>query len=139
MRVVLDTNVVASGLLWAGPPRQLLDSARKQQLQLFTSPTLLMELADILSRQKFARKLAAAKFSGEQLVERYAWLNTVVYPTAIAPIIIEDPDDDHVIACALVANAQLIISGDRHLLNLKQYQSIRIVKAADAVRILTGT
>ena len=60
MRVVLDTNVVASGLLWGGEPRQLLMAAREQRVQVFTSTTLLLELTDILGRAKFAHKLAAA-------------------------------------------------------------------------------
>lgn len=128
-------TVVTSGLLWTGTPRQLLNEARKQELQLFTSRTLLLELADILSRRKFARKLTAAGLTTEQLVERYAWLATVVRPVTIAPTIIVDPDDDHVLACAITARVEFIVSGDRHLLDLKQYQEIRIVTASEAMSI----
>jgi predicted nucleic acid-binding protein len=47
-----------------------------------------------------------------------------------------DPDDDHVLACALAAQADLIVSGDADLLNLREYQSIRIVAAAEALRLI---
>lgn len=57
-RVVLDTNVVASAMLWGGSPMQLLHAARAQRLQLYTSLPLLAELTDILGRDKFARKVA---------------------------------------------------------------------------------
>jgi putative PIN family toxin of toxin-antitoxin system len=136
VRVVLDTNVVASGLLWGGVPRQLLQAAREKKLLLYTSTTLLLELSDILGRAKFAHKLAAAQLSIDQLVERYALLTTVVHPAVIAPTILDDPDDDHVLACALATKAEFIISGDRHLLDLKEHQGIRMVTAAEAVGIL---
>ena len=135
MRVVLDTNVVVSGFLWDGVPRQLLHAAREKKLQLYTSTTLLLELTDILGRAKFARKLAAAQLSADQLVERYALLTTVVHPAAIHPTILDDPDDDHVLACALAVQADCIVSGDRHLLDLKEHQGIRVVTAAEAVRV----
>lgn len=61
MRLVLDTNVVTSGFLRDGPPRQLLKVAREERLRLYTGPTLLLELADILTRPKFERSLAAAQ------------------------------------------------------------------------------
>lgn len=134
MRVVLDTNVVVSGFLWDGISRQLLQVARKKRLQLYTSTTLLLELTDILGRSKFSRKLAAAQLSVDQLVEHYSLLATVVHPAAITPTILKDPDDDHVLACALTAKAKLIVSGDQHLLDLKEYQGIFIVTVAEAVR-----
>ena len=138
MRVVLDTNVVVSGFLWGGVPRQLLQAARENRLRLFTSTPLLLELTDILGRAKFARKLAAAQLSIDQLVERYALLATVVHPAAIAPTILDDPDDDQVLACALAAKAEIIVSGDRHLRDLQEHQGIRIVMAAEAARILAN-
>ncbi len=138
MRVVLDTNVVASGLLWGGVPRLLLQAAREKQLQLFTSTMLLLELTDILGRAKFAHKLAAAQLSVDQLAERYALLVSVVHPADITPVILDDPDDDHVLACAIAAHADLIVSGDRHLLDLKQHQGIQIVTAVEAVRAICG-
>lgn len=139
MRVVLDTNVVVSGYLWGGVPRQLLQAARQNRLRLFTSTPLLLELADILGRVKFTRKLAAAQLSIDQLVDGYALLATVVHPVAINPtIIIDDPDDDQVLACALSAKTDIIVSGDRHLLDLQKHQGIRIVTSAEAMDVVAN-
>lgn len=138
MRVVLDTNVIVSGFLWGGVPRQLLQAARENRLRLFTSTPLLLELTDILGRAKFARKLTAAQLSVDQLVERYALLATAVHPAAITPTILDDPGDDQVLACALAAKAEIIVSGDRHLLELREHQGIRIVTAAEATRIFAN-
>lgn len=60
MRLVLDTNVVVSALLWNGTPRLLLESAREGSVELYTSIPLLAELTDILNRDKFQKKLAAS-------------------------------------------------------------------------------
>ena len=119
-------------------PRQLLQAAREKKLQLCTSTTLLLELTDILGRAKFARKFAAAQLSVDQLVERYTLLTTVVHPATITPTILNDPDDDQVLACALAAKAEPIVSGDRHLLDLKEYRGMRIVRVADAVKNIVG-
>jgi len=83
MRLVLDTNVVASALLWGGIPRRLLQAAHERRVALFTSAPLLAELADVLGRRKFARKITASGFTAEQLVERYALLAAPVHPEPI--------------------------------------------------------
>jgi predicted nucleic acid-binding protein len=59
-----------------------------------------------------------------------------VQPATIAPTVLADPDDDHVLACALAAKAELIVSGDRHLLHLHEYQGIPILNTADALKRL---
>jgi len=131
MRTVADTNVVVSGLLWRGPSRQLLDAARQGRVELFTSGALLDELEEVLQREKFLTRLAAAQVQAHDLVTGYAALATVVHPAHIEPVVLRDPDDDAVIACAVTAAATNIVSGDRDLLTLKQHRGIEILKAAE--------
>jgi len=139
MRLVLDTNVVASAVLWGGVPRQLLQAGREKRVSLFTSIRLLAELTDILVRPKFERKLAASGLTIEQIVDRYAELAAVVQPAAIAPTVLDDPDDDQVLACAVAARADLIVSGDRrHLLPLGSFEGMPIVSPAEALRIISA-
>ena len=138
MRVVLDTNTLVSGSISAnGPPRQLLNAAMGQAFELCISPTLLAELLDVLSRNKFSQRLSQAGLSPEGIVADLRSIATLVTPTTIPRVIQDDPDDDHVIACAVTANADLMVSGDKHLHSLGgHYQGIRIVTAAEAVKIL---
>ena len=131
MQVVADTNIVISGLLWRGNPRQILDAARDGIIGLFTSATLLEEVEDVLSREKFAALLEAADATAHELVLGYAALATVIEVEKIEPVILADPDDDNVLACALTVQAEVIVSGDRHLLDLKQHHGIRILTAAE--------
>lgn len=137
MRLVLDTNVVASAMLWGGNPRQLLQARREKRVELFTSVAMLAELTDILARPKFAKKIAASLLTTDQLVDGYAGLTQVVRP-APTPRIVADPDDDVVIGTALAAKADLLITGDRGLLDVREYQGLTIVSVAEAIRIITA-
>jgi putative PIN family toxin of toxin-antitoxin system len=131
MRVVLDTNILISGLLWYGPPRQLLDAARKGDLQLYTTQTLVNELEEVLLRRKFADRLDQANVTIETLIFGYASLAEVIEPIEIEPVVLDDPDDDAVLACAAAIDAQAIVSGDRHLLEIRDYLDIPILTAAE--------
>ena len=133
MRLVLDTNTVVSCLLWDGSPSLLQDGARAGKVQLYSSPALLTELARVLARRKFSTRMGRLSASVGELIEGYGELAQLVRPASIAPVVLADPDDDHVLACALAAKADLIVSGDSHLLNLKTYQGIPIVDAAEAL------
>ena len=124
MRLVLDTNVVVSGLLWDGAPRRLLQLAREKRVDPVTSAPLLAELTNILDRRKFAKKIAASMRTIDELVDRYAALTEMVRPTSttrIAP----DPDDDVVIGTALAAAVDLIVTGDQALLSVGAYRGGR--------------
>ena len=137
LRAVADTNTVVSGLLWQGAPRALLDAARSGQISLYTSAALLAELAEVLPRAKFAKRVAVAQMSVERLVRRYARLARSITPAEIKPTVLADTDDDAVIACALAAGVDLIVTGDKRLLNIKSHIGIPLVTVAEALRRLT--
>lgn len=130
-RAVADTNIVVSGLLWRGQPRRILDAARDGIIELYTSAVLLEELADVLRREKFAARLAAANVTVQDLVTGYSALATVIEAEPIEPVILVDPDDDAVLACALAADAEIIVSGDSDLLNLKEHEGTSILTATE--------
>ena len=135
MRLVLDTNVVASAVVWGGAPRLLLQAARAKRVELFTSAALLGELTDILGRRKFDKKIAASTFTVDQLVDRYAALAALVRPMP-TPRITPDPDDDVVIGTALAAKADLIVTGDKALLSVADHQGMHIVGVSQALQII---
>jgi len=114
-----------------------LDAARDGIIELFTSIALLEELEDVLSREKFAPRLEAAKVTAHELVLGFAALATVVEAELIEPVILADPDDDAVLACALAAECEVITSGDSHLLDLKQFKEVRILAASELLIALS--
>lgn len=134
MRLVLDTNVVVAGLLWHGAPRRLIDLAiDDESILLYSSPVLIEELANTLGYQRFVKRIALFDTSIAALVAQYEAMVTLVSPTHTPRVVASDPDDDHVIACAVAAKAESIISGDKHLLTIKFYQNISILSPADAL------
>ena len=139
MRIVLDTNVTFSALLWRSTPYRLVETIRRQrQDHLFTSPALLEEPADILARPFAAKRLALLGRTGEDLLADYAGFALMVTPRAVPAVVIADPDDDQVIAAAVAAKADIIASGDRHLLSLGTYQGIQIIRPAEMLVAITG-
>jgi uncharacterized protein len=135
VRIVLDTNVVVSAMLWRGKPFQLLTAARERRVELVCSVAMLRELGNTLSKEKFFTKVAASEQSVDQLVDGYATLLTLVRPQLIARIA-PDPDDDVVIATALAAKARYIVTGDKPLLRVKSYKGIEFVSVNEAVLVL---
>jgi putative PIN family toxin of toxin-antitoxin system len=139
VRLVLDTNAAVSGLLWQGNPGKLLDAAQAGSLTFYASAPLLAELHGVLGGEKFAKHLQVRGLSATQIFEGYAALTTVVVPAIIPPAIIDDPDDDAVLACAVAAKADLMVSGDPHLLKLEHYQRVPISSRPPVVnRVRTG-
>jgi uncharacterized protein len=140
VRIVLDTNTLVSAILSPlGPPRRLLDDARAQVFELCSSPVLMAELLDVVSREKFAKRLAAAELTPLGIVAEIRRLSVMAVPADVPRVVANDADDDHVLACAVSAHADLIVSGDRHLLSLgSDYQGIAIVTPAQAVQRIAG-
>ena len=140
MRLLLDTNIVVSGFLWGGPPRALLDQATllpRSTLALYTSPFLIQELENTLSKPKLAKDLLRQRTSVGMLMMRYLAIASVVTPSSVPRIVPNDPDYDHVIAAALKAQVDYIITGDKHdLLNLHPIDGINIITARQAVELL---
>jgi uncharacterized protein len=135
-RWVLDTNVVASALLWGRTPREIMQAARQRRVTLFTSAPLLAELTNILARRKFEKKILASGFTIDQLVDRYVALTNLVRPVAVSGIA-PDPDDDVVIGTALAAKAEFIVTGDEGLLSVAEYRGIQILTIRQTLAVLT--
>jgi len=134
VRLVLDTNTVISGLLWGGTPGRLIDAAKAGRVELVSSAALLAELQGILSRPKFAQQLAQRGVTVADVFDGYAALVRLVVPAVIAPTISRDPADDQVLATAIGGQADLIVSGDSHLLDLKQFMGIDVIAAVSAAQ-----
>jgi putative PIN family toxin of toxin-antitoxin system len=137
-RLVADTNTVVSALLWYGAPHRLFESIQTEELAFYASRALINELADVLPRRKLARAVRASGKSVSALVAEYEALIHLVQARPLRRPVGRDPDDETVIACALAARADFIVSGDHDLLVLKAYRRIRIVTAAEALTIIAS-
>lgn len=136
LRVVL-ANVVVASLLWSRPPRRLLVAAIDGEVELFSSAVLLEELANTLGHSKFAVRIESFGTSIAALVAQYTALVSLVAPASVPRVMSNDADDDHVIAAAVAARAELIVTGDRkRLLPNGSHQGIAIVTAREVTERL---
>jgi putative PIN family toxin of toxin-antitoxin system len=134
MRVVLNTNIVISALLWRGKPYQLLEAvSRSRELRLFASLALLEEWVDVLARPMVAKRLALIGKTAAEVLADYQAVLEVIEPFAAPRVVLRDADDDQVIAAAFAAQADFIVSGDDDLLSVGRYQGISILTATQAL------
>lgn len=122
LRVVLDTNVVISGVHFGGIPRQILELAVDRHFLPLTSPSLLAELHRVLL-VKFRYPPDAAK----EVVDGWEIVAAVVNISERLTVVTADPDDNSVLECALAGQADTVVSGDKHLLALKTFRRISIL------------
>lgn len=129
-RVVFDTNVLISAYLWKGLPRNALEIARSGHCQLVVSKETLRELIRVLASPKFG-------FTPEEIaliVNDLTSFSLVVPKRTHLAVIEVDPSDNVFLSLAVDAGACCIVSGDQHLLGLRRYREIRIVRVAEFVR-----
>ncbi len=128
MRVVLDTNVLISGIIFpGGPPGKIIEKWINGDFTVILSPAVLEEYFAVLLRPKF-RRLGTFQelynlLSGLTELEN----SIMVYPQTTVDVIKEDPADNKFLDCALEGKADIILSGDHHLLNLEVFRGIRII------------
>jgi len=127
VRIVVDTNVYVSGLLWTGLPHDLLSAAETGHLTLVTTPAIIEEVREVLVRPKFAARIRTLTTSVDELLESLLGIVQIIQEPKVVRVVRADPDDDKFIACAVAARVRWVISGDTHLLSLRRYKSIRIV------------
>lgn len=112
MRAISDTNVLISGLLWHGPSHRPLERVRDGALTLISSPALLAELAEFIDRPKFDAILIQSNTSRERSLAEIQALAEVIAPAPLPKPVCRDPDDDAVLALALAAQVDFIVSGE---------------------------
>jgi putative PIN family toxin of toxin-antitoxin system len=137
MRVVVDTNVAVSGLLWPGPPNHILKWARESVLEVLACDQTTDELRRVLQYKRFAQRLSMLETTAPEVFTYF--LNLVVFvptPERIPKLIVEDLFDNLFLALAFHNNASLIISGDHHLLDLREYERIQIVTPSQACQVI---
>jgi putative PIN family toxin of toxin-antitoxin system len=126
LRAVLDTNILISAILFGGKPRQILDKAIRGEIRLCLSEPILEELKGVLKRSKFDYSPEMIQFILTELTAIADFVN----PSETINVVLEDPEDNRILECAVQAKANYVISGDFHLLKLSKYLNIEVLNAA---------
>lgn len=130
LKVVFDTNVYISAIIFGGAPFLCLEAARSGEIELFTSKEILLELTN-----KLETKFLHSKTDIERVLTRLAKFVKIISPTERLTIIEADPSDNKILEVAVAAGVHFIVSGDKkHVLSLKTFREIRIVSPADFLK-----
>ena len=132
LRVTPDTNTLISAFISEGNEYELLKSAKLGKIKIILSLDILKEFKDVISRPKFG-------FSKEQIknvFKQILSISEIIVPKLKIRIIKEDPEDDRILECASAGNVDYIVSGDRHLLNLKNYKNIKIIRTFEVLKLI---
>ncbi len=133
LKVVFDTNIYLSAIIFGGSPRVCLEAAREKRIELYVSRALLLELAQVL-REKFNWNSSEIR----EAIKGIGYFARIVTGERIIMAIKSDVSDNMVLEAAIAAKANFIISGDKkHLLSLKEFEGIKIISAADFVKSIS--
>ena len=129
MKVVLDTNVLVSGVFFGGQPGKILSAWRDDKVQIVLSTEILEEYIEVLQRLEMFYPPIDVKPVIELILANFEIITVSPLKEPISP----DSDDDKFLACALASKARVIISGDKHLLSVDGFKGLEIVKPSEYV------
>ena len=129
MKIILDTNVLISGIFFSGPPSQILKAWQNSRLQIVLSQEILNEY------QRVAESLVGRfpKIDILPIIELMTIHGQLVDAEGFDVSVCDDPDDNKFMECAIASNSKIIVSGDKHLLKVSGYQGIKVLKPREFV------
>jgi putative PIN family toxin of toxin-antitoxin system len=137
LKVVADTNVLVSSLIRRGKPHELILRIDGIDVRLISSSALLAELISVLAEERIAKYVT--KRDAERFLKYVGRRTTLVEIRSGFRVVKEDPKDDVVLNTAHSGEAEYIVSGDRHLIAVREFRKIRIVTVSEMIEILKRT
>lgn len=131
MKIVCDTNTIVSGFLFRGNESRLFELADEGKMQNFISEEIIEEVARVLAYPK----LKTTREEREKITGKLIGISTMVEPKRQIKAVQEDPTDNKFIECAIEAKADYIVSGDKHLLKLKEFEGIKIARTKEVLEM----
>ncbi len=131
VRVVLDSNVIISAVLFGGKPEKVLNLARYGEIELISSYNLINEVLTVMKK-----KFNWIDWQVSQVEAAIREMSTIIIPVNIIKVITEDDADNRVLECAYEGRVNYIVSGDRHLLSLKQFEGIKIITPSQFMELM---
>ena len=136
MKVVLDTNVLISATFWEGEAFHLLQLLENKKFTCFLSPAILQEYVRIGNSLERAGKSMHRHASFKEAALKISFLCSWVEPMRKVCVIVEDPDDNKILECAIAAQTPVIVTYDKHLLKIKLFEGIAIISLTAFLALL---
>lgn len=137
IRVVLDTNVVVSAAISTdGNPALIFEMLIMEDIKNYTTQEIIDEIKEVLQRPRITKRVSLVE--QEFILSTFEKFSEKIVSGIKFEEINDDPDDNKFLECAVSVSANYIVSGDGHLLNLKEFRGIKIVNPAEFIKLMTG-
>lgn len=136
LKLVLDANTIISAFLWEGNEAELFRKIENKKAELYSSFQIIKEIEGVLRRPKFSELIIKTGLTIDEIIQKIISLSHMVFGKKLKIDVCRDPDDNKILECAKLAGADIIVSGDKDLLVLEEFEGIRILKTKDVLRML---
>ena len=137
LKLVLDTNTLISSFFWEGQEAKLFRKIEQKKCLLFLSLDILKEIEKVINKPKFMQAMINSNLNSDQIIQKIMSLSHIIIgPKLNINIIKEDLTDNKIIECAINSKADYIVSGDKHLLKLKEFKNIKIFKTKEILKLI---
>ncbi len=134
-KVVLDTNVWVSAILWGGLPAKIVSLAEKKSIEIILSEEILREINRILGYNRLREVYEQAGVSKDALMSIIVTIGRLVDVVTRLNVVPEDDSDNRILECALDGDAEYVVTGDRHLLRLRNFKKVKILSVREFIRL----
>jgi len=136
MKIVLDTNVWLSGIFWGGESSKIIENAEINNIKIFISEDILLEIANVLNREsKFQKHILNLRLSIDNILRTILSISNLIKTKTKLDIIKTDPKDNIILEAALEGRVNYIISYDNHLLNMIEFRGIKIITPGEFLKL----
>jgi len=136
MKITVDTNVLISATFWYGDSYRVIEAVEQKKISLILSEDIIEEYRGVLGYEEIKEKIRNTNLATKQSVQKIVSLARIVIPTRKINVVHDDPDDNRIIECAVAGNVNYLITQDRHLLKLKEFEGIKILTPHDFLRLI---
>lgn len=136
MKVVLDTNILVSGTFWKGDSSRIIEFIENDRINLIISQELIDEYNEVIEREEIMDKILYKNLILNKSVQKIIQDSILVSPSEKFNYVQDDADDNKILECAYEGKADYIITKDNHLLNLKEFQGIKIITPYEFLKLL---
>ena len=127
LKAVIDTNIAISGLLWKGSPNEILKLARDGKIHLCCTEAMIEELRQVIEYERFQKRIEKMEITKDEVLNYYLDIVTLYSTESKVEVVKTDPSDDKFIGAAIDSRAYIVISGDKHLLDINAYEKIQVL------------
>lgn len=134
MKITLDTNVLISATFWHGTSEEIIAKAENKEIELILSKDIIQEFTEVLQYKEMKDKIRDKNLDFNRPVEKIINIATIVEPSMKLDHVKDDPDDNIILECAKEGKVDYIISKDKHLLKLKEFEGIPIIEPEEFIQ-----